>query len=157
MEDDFDAKTVIAYTRRNMKEYVLRMSKYISCKSEWLDEAVHRVLVPTTIKMLFLFKKGVNGVGKGIDSMKDRYVTSGNTYYNEWWKHTEAKYRVNRLEVCMGFYLDILQSFCVTGENVIGIYLGAKFMLAAKVRQEVLLIVIFASKITVVGFSYHQC
>ena len=34
----------------------------------------------------------------------------------------------------MEFYLDILQAFAKSEENVVGIYTGAKFMLAAKVR-----------------------
>jgi len=52
----------------------------------------------------------------------------------------------------MEFYPDILQSFCITGENVIGIYPGAKFLLATKVGQEVVLLVIFASKIIPIWF-----
>jgi len=82
--NDFDAEIVIAFMKKNMKDYILKTSKYISCKSGRIDEVVNRVLVPAIIKLLFLFKKGVDGMGKGIDCMKDKYVTSSCPYYNEW-------------------------------------------------------------------------
>jgi len=77
-------------------------------------------------------------------------VTSDTLYYTDWWKNTMAKYRVHKSELHMELYLYILQSFCITRENIIGVYLGAKFMIAKKTREIVLLFLILALKILIV-------
>jgi hypothetical protein len=54
-------------------------------------------------------------------------------YYLDPSKNTEAKWRIEASELRMEFYLEILHAFAKREENVLGLYSGAKFMLAAKV------------------------
>ena len=83
-----------------------------------------------------------------MDSIKKEYRTSTNPYYVYLAQNHEAKYRFHKSELRMEFYLDILQSFAVRGENVIGVYCGAKFMIAAMVRiQSFSEFLIFESRI----------
>jgi len=66
--------------------------------------------------------------------MKAVYRTPDSTeYYRDPSKNNEAKWRTCASELRMEFYLQILESFSSSGENVVGIYAGSKCMLAAKV------------------------
>ena len=48
-------------------------------------------------------------------------------------KNNEGKWRLRPTELRMEFYLNILQDFAATSENVLAVFVGRKFMLAAKV------------------------
>ena len=72
----------------------------------------------------------------------------------------ESKWKVEPSELRMEFYLDILQAFAKSEENVVGIYMEAKFMLVAKVR---LILLNLQSRISssrgyplhILAFIYH--
>jgi len=80
-----------------------------------------------------LLKKDEEGKPKHLDARKRSYSTEEILYYKEFQKNTEAKYRIHPSELRMEFYINLLESFCIMRENVIGVYTGSKFMIAAKV------------------------
>jgi len=56
-------------------------------------------------------------------------------YYKDFVENTESKWKINPTKLQMDFYLDILQAFTTSNENVLRIYTRAKFMLATKITN----------------------
>ena len=55
-------------------------------------------------------------------------------YYLEARKYQELKYRLSSSGLRMEFYLNLLFEFCRPGDRYLGVYLGSKYLMAAKVR-----------------------
>ena len=55
-------------------------------------------------------------------------------YYTDPSKNNEGKWRLRLTELKMEFYLNILQDFAAASENILAVFTGRKFMLAAKVK-----------------------
>ena len=67
--------------------------------------------------------------------MKGIYTTPVTcVYYTDPPKNNEGKWRLRSIELRMEFYLNILQDFAATSENILAVFTGRKFMLAAKVK-----------------------
>ena len=129
-----DVKRATAFTARKLKQYDCVESVYVPSKAEMLGNVTSRTAAPN-VPLLFLFKKGNHVAAEVRNYMKDKYETPIlNQYYWDASKNTESKWRVEASELRMEFYLDILQSFAMPEENVLGIFAGAKFTIAAKVR-----------------------
>ena len=133
MGDKFDEETVLAFSEQHLKNFVLKKSMYILSKAKRLGSVTNQSTTPL-VTLLFLLKKDDTGRAINKDAVLKMYTTSEIPYYLEPSKNSEAKYRLHPSELRMEFYIDILQSFGCAGENVIGIYAGAKLMIAAKVR-----------------------
>ena len=130
--DAFDLEKVTAFAASNMKDFDMTKSKYFPCKAERLDN-VTNCSEAAPVTLLFLFKQGSQHVAKVQRSWKAKYTASTTSYYTDPSKNNEGKYRLHATELRMEFYLNILQSFAYRGDNVIGIYVGSKCMIAAKV------------------------
>ena len=115
-----------------MKDFDLKKSKYLPSKAERLDNVNSRSEV-AAVTLLFLFKKESKHVAKVQASWKAKYSASSSPYYLELSKNNEGKYRHHAAELTMEFYLNIIQSFAYRGDNIIGVYVGTKCMIAAKV------------------------
>ena len=55
-------------------------------------------------------------------------------YYTDLSKNNEGKWRLRPTELRMEFYLNILQDFEAASKNILAVFMGRKFMLAAKVK-----------------------
>ena len=86
------------------------------------------------LSVFFLLKKAEDGSIKGIDSYKRDYKTTSVPFYVDYRFNSEHKYRVYRTELRMEFYIELLQSFTVSGDNVLSVYAGSKFLIACTVR-----------------------
>ena len=129
-----DIKHATAFVATHLEQYEYTLSKYVPSCAELLNGISTRATVPD-VPLLFLFKKENVFADSAWPLLRRKYNTPlENSYYWDWSKNTESKWRVEPSELQMEFYLDILQAFAKSEENVVGIYSGAKFMLAAKVR-----------------------
>jgi len=134
------------FAKKHLKNFLLKKSTYLSYKAERLDNVSSQVVVVPPITF-FLFKKGEDNVVKGQSSIKKVYSTSDCTFYTNDLFNNEAKYKVHPSKLRMEFYIDILQSFAVRGENIINVYSRSKLLNAIKVILNDLVLVIFESKI----------
>ena len=55
-------------------------------------------------------------------------------YYTDPSKNNEGKWRLRPTELRMEFYVNILQDFAAALKNILAVFTGRKFMLAAKVK-----------------------
>ena len=128
-----DVKLATSFADVHLDQYEFTVSRYVPSRAELLNGISTRSTAPD-VPLLFLFKKENAFAQSPRLLLKGRYNTSlGNSYYWDYGKNTESKWRAGPSELRMEFYLDILQAFAKSEENVLGIYAGAKFMLAAKV------------------------
>ena len=129
-----DIKHATAFVAAHLEQYEYTLSKYVPSRAELLNGISTRATAPD-VPLLFLFKKENEFADSAWPLLRGKYSTPlENSYYWDWGKNTEIKWRVEPSKLWMEFYLDILQAFAKSDENVVGIYTGAKFMLAAKVR-----------------------
>ena len=85
--------------------------------------------------LLFLFKHGNAYADEACRRMKGIYTTPQTcVYYTDPSKNNEGKWRLRPMELRMEFYLNILQDFAAASENILAVFMGHKFMLAAKVK-----------------------
>ena len=148
-KDDVLDATNFASSKLDQYEYVL--TTYVPSKAEMLNNITTRATAPN-VPLLFLFKKSNSFADSFRDLVKTKYDTPPNcVYYLDMTKNTKAKWRIEATELRMEFYLDILRDFAKSEENVLGIYSGAKFMIAAKVRLFNLTVVILESTILIYG------
>ena len=128
-----DVKLATSFADAHLDEYEFTVSKYVPSRAELLNGISTQSTAPA-VPLLFLFKKENAFAQLARPLLKGRYNTPlGNSYYWDYSKNTESKWRAGPSELRMEFYLDILQAFAESEENILGIYAGAKFMLAAKV------------------------
>jgi hypothetical protein len=141
--NSFEEEEATTFTKRYLKQYEVKVSTYNPCK---IENTSSRAVQPS-LTLLFLIRKEEDGVAKWLKYVKKVYDTSDNTFYTALRFNTEAKLKVHQSELRMEFYIDILQSFAVKGENVLSVYSGSKFLLAAKVTIQNYPLIIFESKI----------
>jgi len=110
----------------------MKISTYYPSKAERLDNSSNRAVV-AVVRLIFLLKKDEEGEPKHLDALKKSYSTEEILYYKEFQKNTEVKYRIHPSELQMEFYINLLENFCMKGENVIDVYTGSKFMIVTKV------------------------
>jgi hypothetical protein len=133
LDDKEDLRAATSFVALKLQQYEYAISTYVPSKAEMLNNVTNRGTAPD-VPLLFLFKKDNDFGTASRPFMKDMYRTPyTNAYYQDAARNTEAKWRIEPTELRMEFYLDILQAFARPGENVLGLFSGAKFMLAAKV------------------------
>ena len=87
------------------------------------------------VPLLFLFKRGNAYTDEARRRMKGIYTTPQTcVYYTDPSKNNEGKWRLRPTELRMEFYLNILQDFAAASKNILAVFTGRKFMLAAKVK-----------------------
>jgi hypothetical protein len=123
----------VEYARESFKNYSIRESKYIPAKNERLYDGTVRKQSPDVF-LLFLVKKGNMEAESLRGKILLEYRTPDIPYYLEVGKYLELKYRLSSSELYMEFYLDLLYDFCRPGDRFLGIYIGSKCLVAAKVR-----------------------
>ena len=134
LRGDEDVEAANAFAASKLEQYKGNESTYVPSRAEMLDNVTSRGIAPD-VPLLFLFKKGNKFATSCRALQKLKYSTPTlNPYYWDFAKNTEAKWRIKPTELRMEFYLDILRDFATPDENVLGIYTGAKFMLAANVK-----------------------
>jgi hypothetical protein len=123
----------VEYAKESFTNYTIRESKYIPAKNERPYDGSARKQLPDVF-LLFLVKNDdtqAQGLWRKILS---EYRAPDIPYYLEAGKYQELKYRLSSSELCMEFYLDLLFDFCRPGDWFLGVYLGSKCLVAAKVR-----------------------
>ena len=130
--DAFDFDSVVSFAAMHMKDFDLKKSKYFPSKAERLDNLTSRSEA-AAVTLQFLFKKESEHVAKVQASWKAKYSASSSPYYLEPSKNNKGKYRHHAAKLRMEFYLNIIQSFAYRGDNIIGVYVDTKCMIAAKV------------------------
>lgn len=130
--DSEDIRIVEKFAAQDLPEYDLFKSEYVPAKAEMLNSITTRGLHPN-VTLFFLFKKKDDFARAARKCIKPKYDTPPIGYYMESSRNTESKWRDLPSELRMEFYLEILRICAKPEENVVGIYAGAKFMLASKV------------------------
>ena len=134
IEDDDDRVAAIKFAETRMPEFDIMYSTYILSKVEMLNNISTRATTPD-VPLLFLFKRGNAYADKARRRMKGVYTTPQTcVYYTDPFKNNEGKWRLRPTELRMEFYLNILQDFAAASENILAVFTGRKFMLAAKVK-----------------------
>ena len=134
VEDDDDRVAAIKFVKTRMPEFDIMHSTYIPSKAEMLNNVSTRATAPD-VPLLFLFKRGNAYADVARRRMKGVYTTLQTcVYYMDPSKNNEGKWRLRPTELRMEFYLNILQDFAATSENILVVFTGRKFMLAAKVK-----------------------
>ena len=134
VEDDDDRVAVMKFVETRMPEFNIMHSTYISSKIEMLNNVSTRGMAPD-VPLLFLFKRGNTYADEARQRMKGIYTTPQTcVYYTDPLKNNEGKWRLRPTELRMEFYLNILQNFAAASENILVVFTGRKFMLAAKVK-----------------------
>lgn len=129
-----DVKAATRFAHMKLSGYDAVGSTYVPSRAEMLDNVTNRGTAPD-VPLLFLFKKDSEFASAAQKCMKSKYDTPPNcVYYFDSSKNTEAKWRIHPAELRMEFYLQVLHAFAAPNENVLGIFSGPKFMLAAKVH-----------------------
>jgi hypothetical protein len=133
LDNKDDLKRATTFAAQKVRDYECVESVYVPSKAEMLGNVTSRAAAPN-VPLLFLFKKWDHVASEVRNFVKEKYDTPTlNQYYSDASKNTEAKWRFEASELRMEFYLDILQSFAAPDENVLGLFAGAKFTIAAKV------------------------
>ena len=130
-----DVDLATKWVAKNLKMYEIKSSSYHGAKADRLDGITNWGNVPP-VTILFLFKEDENGNLIGSAPFKRLWTATTSTYYTEFRFHNDAKYRIHASELRMEFYIYLLQNFAECGTNVISVYAGSKFLLAAKVRTD---------------------
>ena len=87
------------------------------------------------VPLLFFFKRRNTYADEARSRMKGVYTTPTTcVYYIDPSKNNEGKWRLRPTKLRMEFYLNILQDFAATSKNILDVFTGRKFMLAAKVK-----------------------
>lgn len=134
LNDMEDSKAAAKFSNSYMKEYEQFNSKYIPSKAERLNVMNRSADKAPDVPLFFLFKRGDAFAVSVKPCAKSQYIVPrGALYYSDFKWNTEAKWRVNQNELRMEFYLDRLRDFATSGENVLGVYTGSKFLLSSKV------------------------
>ena len=134
IEDDDDRVAAIKFAKIRMPEFDIMHSTYILSKAEMLNNVSTRGTAPD-VPLLFLFKRGNAYADEACRRMKGVYTTPQLcVYYTDPSKNSEGKWRLRLTELRMEFYLNILQDFAAASENILAMFTGHKFMLAAKVK-----------------------
>ena len=133
VKDDDDKVAAIKFAETRMLEFNIMHSTYISSKAEMLNNVSTHATAPD-VPLLFLFKRGNAYANEARRRMKGMYTTPQTcVYYMDPSKNNEGKWRLRPTELRMEFYLNILQDFAATSENILVVFTSRKFMLATKV------------------------
>ena len=134
VEDDDNRVAAIKFAETRMPEFDIMHSTYIPSKAEMLNNVSTRGTA-LDVPLLFLFKCGNAYADEARRRMKGVYTTPQTcVYYTDPSKNNEGKWRLRSTELRMEFYLNILQDFAAASENILAVFTGRKFMLAAKVK-----------------------
>ena len=134
VEDDDDRVATIIFAETRMPEFDIMQSTYIPSKAEMLNNVSTRGTA-REVPLLFLFKQRNVYADEARERMKGMYTTPKTCiYYTDPCKNNEGKWRLRSTELRMEFYLNILQDFAAASKNILAMFTGRKFMLAAKVR-----------------------
>ena len=134
VEDDDDRVAAIKFAETRMPEFDIMQSTYIPSKAEMLNNVSTRGTAPD-VPLIFLFKRGNTYADEACRRMKGVYTTPQMcVYYTDPSKNNEGKWRLQPTELRMEFYVNILQDFAAASENILAVFTGRKFMLAAKVK-----------------------
>ena len=134
VEDDDDRTATMKFEETRMPEFDIMHSTYIPSKAEMLNNVSTHGTAPD-VPLLFLFKRGNAYANEACRRMKGIYTTPQTcVYYTDPSKNNEGKWRLQPMELRMEFYLNILQDFAATFENILAVFTGRKFILAAKVK-----------------------
>ena len=129
-----DIKAAKTFAEDELDEYEAEVSTYVPSRGEMLNNVTSRNTAPD-VTLLFLFKKGNEFAAAARKLVRKKYTTPILCqYYADASKNTEAKWRIHTTELRMEFYFELLHACAVPKENVLGIYAGAKFLLASKVH-----------------------
>ena len=137
VEDNDDRVAAIKFAETRMPEFDIMHSTYIPSKAEMLNNVSTRGTAPD-MPLLFLFKHGNAYADEARRRMKGVYTTPVTcAYYTDPSKNNEGyegKWRLRPTKLRMEFYLNILQDFAAASENILAMFTGRKFMLAAKIK-----------------------
>ena len=134
VKDDGDRVAAIKFAETRMPKFDIMQSTYIPSKAEMLNNVSTRGTAPD-VPLLFLFKRRNAYADEAHRRMKGVYTTPQMcVYYTDPSKNNEGKWRVRPTELRMEFYLNILQDFTAASKNILAVFTGRKFMLAAKVK-----------------------
>ena len=134
VEDDDNRVAAIKFAETRMPEFDIMHSTFIPSKAEMLNNVSTHATAPD-VPLLFLFKRGNAYADEARRRMKGIYTTLVTcVYYTDPLKNNEGKWRLRSTELRMEFYLNILQDFAATSVNILAVFTGCKFMLAAKVK-----------------------
>ena len=133
-KDDDDRNAAMKFAETRMPEFDIMHSTYILSKAEMLNNVSTRGMAPD-VPLLFLFKRGNAYADEARRRMKGIYTTPVTcVYYTDLSKNNEGKWRLQLTELRMEFYVNILQDFAAASENILAVFTGRKFTLAAKVK-----------------------
>lgn len=122
----------IAYGEKYMKQYEVIPSRYIPAKNERLNDHTTRNSGKDELYLVFLVRAGRSDDRKKVKSV---YKAPNTNYYTVYGLYKEAHLRLNARELRMEFYIELLKTFCLPGENFWGVFSGTKCMLAARVSS----------------------
>ena len=134
VKEDDNRIAAIKFAETRMLEFDIMQSTYIPSKAEMLNNVSTRGTA-LDVPLLFLFKLWNAYADEERSRMKGVYATPTTcVYYTDPSKNNEGKWTLRPMELRMEFYLNILQNFAATSENILVVFMGHKFMLAAKVK-----------------------
>ena len=155
-QDKEDVEDCTSFVVQHLKEYEHALSSYVPSKAEMLNNVSNRGKSPH-VPLVFLFKKDNDFANASKAIMRSLYdIPAQCVYYLDASRNMEAKWWFEPTELRMEFYLDILRDFAKPEENVIGIYTGAKFMLAAKVCSLLFFQIIVESRVAFGCMEFHK-
>ena len=135
VRDDDDRVAAMKFAKTRMPEFDIMHSMYIPSKAEMLNN-VSTCGMALDVPLLFIFKRENAYADEACRRMKGIYTTPQTcVYYTDPSKNNEGKWRLRPTELRMEFYLNILQDFAAASENILAVFTGRKFMLAAKVKN----------------------
>ena len=124
-----------AFVKQWLPAYDVVHSVYHSSKNERLNDAKTRTPL-TTVHLVFLLKVNDKRATRLRGSVRREFtVPLEIPYYNNFGRYMEVKYWVYASELRMEFYFELFALFGRDGENFLGIHMGSKCMLAAKVSN----------------------
>jgi len=87
----FDVNKAMLFVEKHLKNFVLKKSIYIPFKGEHMDNVTNRMIIAPQVALLFLFKKGKDGMAKGQSSIEKVYSTSNWFFYKDFCFNNEVK------------------------------------------------------------------
>ena len=120
------------YAKESFMNYTILVSKYIPAKNKRLYDG--SVWKQSPDVFLFFLEKSDDREAISLKGkIYSKYHVPEINYYLMPGKYQELKYRLESSELRMEFYLDLLFECCRPGDRFLGLYLGSKCLVAAKI------------------------
>lgn len=122
-----------AYSTMYKSTYERAYSCYLPAMNKRLeDRLANNKLARTKVHLIFLVKKTFKLDRKPIKILS-AFEAPNTSVYQKPYKYNELEYKISTSELCMEFYLYVMEMFCRPGNAILSIFGGGQVVCASMV------------------------